>query len=207
MQAWFNRLWIGSTGIGVASLIWFLLGSTANFQRPLDLVGTLALIFVWVPTLAVTTLFIRLLRKGWVPTGGLSNVGIVLGMALLVVLSVILFRAVNVYGWLLENVDRDSLTKTSDGRFEYRFELVNMFQRNSRSRLVLRDLSTGNITLIPFDVDRRLSSYGTDTDFKWVTLLPTDATGRYLLTTTRYLYMPQERYEIDVTTKSARRLE
>ena len=206
MHTWFNRLWVGSTGLGVASLIWFLLGSTANFQRPLDLVGILALIFVWVPSLVVTTLFIRLLRKGWIPAGSLSNVGIVLGMVLLVVLSVLLFRAVNVYGWLLENVDIDSLTRTSDGRFEYRFELVNMFQRNSRSRLYLRDVSTGKVTFIPFDINRRLSSYGTDTDFKWVTLEPTDAPGQYTLSTTRYLYIPQERYEIDVETKSVRRL-
>jgi len=61
---------------------------------------------------------------------------------LLILLSVPLYKNVNISGWFIENVETDSKQITSDHQYEYCIELVNTFQSNSSIRLYLKDMQS-----------------------------------------------------------------
>lgn len=66
-------LWIVVIVINFASLIWFFLGTTANFHRGIDLVSIVILLSFWIPSVILLRLFIWLLQKGWSPNDIKTN--------------------------------------------------------------------------------------------------------------------------------------
>jgi len=52
-------------------------------------------------------------------------------------------------------IHSDTLRPTDDGLFEYRLDLINLFQRNARARLFVRDLTTGEEMYIPLRISVR----------------------------------------------------
>lgn len=102
MRLWLKVLWVIATVFNVASLVWFLIGVTANFQRGLDLVGTVILIQVWIPSLIFTVLSIRLLIKKWIPPSGIVYAS---GVMLFLLFSVYLIQSVNTQGWLTKKLE------------------------------------------------------------------------------------------------------
>ena len=103
-----NKIWIAAVIAVSLSLLWFLFGSTAFFNRWIDVVETFIYIFVWTPALLFVIISIVLLKKGWIP----RNIIIQICMAIaIIILSVIftktLFSSADGKGWLTEYVRSD----------------------------------------------------------------------------------------------------
>ncbi|RXZ81567.1 hypothetical protein EBB07_14710 [Paenibacillaceae bacterium] len=200
MSTWFKVVWVLAIIINIVALVWFILGSTANFQRSLDLVERLTLIVYGLTSFALTSLSILMLIK---QTGkssvSLYTLGSVI-ILLLVYLSQPLFETVRTEGWLHESVQSDPIKVTSDGRYEYHIELVNFEQRNRSERLILTNILTGEVNKITIDIDtsgsnglaRGRSNWG------WAIMHPTESPNKYNLVTTEYLKMPEKVFLIDV---------
>jgi hypothetical protein len=209
VQIWFKSLWVVVTIFSAVSLVWFLLGSTSNFHRALDIVGTYLLIQAWIPALAIMILSIVLLIKGWTPSSRVTYIGFFSGLILLLFLSVSLIQNVSAQGWLNEKNTSDSLKITSDGKYEYRINLINLFQKNSHARLYLKVVSTGEELRIPIDIQTdKIVGLGVKKVNNWVMLEPLDvSSSRYILYTTKELGITEERFEIDIIEGTSKKLE
>ncbi|MFD2332524.1 hypothetical protein ACFSR7_24975 [Cohnella sp. GCM10020058] len=208
MRLWTKVLWWSSSLFGLFSFIWFLLGETAGFQRSMDLVATVNLVYLGIPCLVISVLFLFLLLKSWTPISGLTRAGVLIGMILLLALSVLLLRNVHTEGWLSEKVTSDSIKVTADGKYEYRLELINLFQRNSKARLYVRRVSDGEITTIPVDVQTdRIVVLGVKKVNNWAILENTDTLDHYDLVTTEELQRSEEKFEIDIVAGTSKKLE
>ncbi len=109
MKVWLRILLILSIIFSASSFVWFLLGSTAYFQRGMDIIGTTYLWGGGIPVLLFAVLFIVILIKGWTPTSRVDYVGICLVVVLSTVLSVALFQSVSTHGWANEKIKSDSI--------------------------------------------------------------------------------------------------
>jgi len=115
-------------------------------------------------------------------------------------------------GWLTERVWTQAFVQTTqDGKFDYSLEIVNAFQKKSNARLFIRDVASGEETRIPLRMkDEKISirGGGAGEEFAWSHLISVEAPQSiYVLTTTEYLKKEIEIFEIDMETKTSRRLE
>ncbi|MGZ4106614.1 MAG: hypothetical protein ACXVDE_03865, partial [Tumebacillaceae bacterium] len=82
-------------------------------------------------------------------------------------------------------------------------------QGNSHARLYVKNVATGKETSIPVEIHteriKGLSENSRGTH--WVQLTPTGTPDRYQLTTTDYLRIPMEKFDIDIGTGTSKRLE
>ncbi|WP_019909811.1 hypothetical protein [Paenibacillus sp. HW567] len=98
---------------------------------------------------------------------------------------------------------------TTDQKYEYRLDLINMFQKNSHARLYVRDAVSDEIKNIDVEISTRTivvyteKSYGTH----WGYLEPTNEPDRYILNTTEDLGIPEEKFEVDIEKGVSKRLE
>lgn len=200
MATWLRLLIIVIIIFNVSSFVWLLLGSTAYFQREMDIVGTFYLLIVGIPVLLLAILFTVFLIKGTVPTSGVHYIGICLGLILSLILSAILIHGVNSSGWAKEKLESDSTKITTDGKYEYHIDLINLFQRNSKARLYLRNVSTGEEQFIPINIQtRKIKTLAVGKVNHWVLLEPTDIDSQYILYTTKDLgRLPEEKFKIDI---------
>ncbi|KOY15903.1 hypothetical protein [Paenibacillus xylanivorans] len=200
MATWLRLLIIVIIIFNVSSFVWLLLGSTAYFQREMDIVGTFYLLIVGIPVLLLAILFTVFLIKGTVPTNGVHYIGICLGLILSLILSAILIHGVNSSGWAKEKLESDSPKITADGKYEYHIDLINLFQRNSKARLYLRNVSTGEEKFIPINIQtRKIKTLAVGKVNHWVLLEPTDIDSQYILYTTKDLgRLPEEKFKIDI---------
>lgn len=199
-------IWMGAIVLSIFSILWFLLGSTANFQRPLDLINTFTIIYGWIPSIVLVIVSARLLTKGWTPTNGLAYGKLFLMIALQIVLSVSLIKDVSIKGWLIEEITSDSLKVTKDKEYEYRIDLVNLFQKNSSARLYVRNITTGKESLIHLDIHVNKIHGIVTGEYDWVIMEPSDVPERYNVYTTKKLTIPEEKFEIDIGAGTSRRL-
>lgn len=188
-----------------ASLIWFIFGSTANFQRPLDLVNSVTLTFVGIPSLLLTATSVVLLLKKWNPAAsGLAYIGFYSGVIVLLVLSMVLIKSVSSQGWLTEKVTSDSLKITSDEKYQYRIDLINLFQKNSYAKLYVKNVATNEEVSIPVDIETdKIVGLGIKETNNWVTMEPSEASNRYVLYTTKELGIPEEKFKIDIASRTS----
>jgi hypothetical protein len=208
MQVWLRLLLIAVIIFSASSFVWFLLGSTAYFQRGMDLIGTSVLWVVAFPVLLFVGLFTILLIKGWTPTSRVENVGIFIGLLLSILLSAALIQSVSIHGWANEKITSDSIKITADEKYEYRIELINLFQKNSHARLYLKDVGSGEEKHIPIDIQtRKIVGLGVSKVNHWVMFEPTDNSSNYILYTTRKLGIPEEKFEIDIIAGTSSRLD
>jgi hypothetical protein len=208
MRRWIEYVILLALIYGIASLVWFALGATAAFQRSLDIIGTTLLMLFAIPLLLMILMFVRGWAIKWTPKNVPERIGLVLVIIVMLGFSTTLFQHVGTRGWITEMVDTDALKKTEDRKYEYRIELVNLFQRNSKARLYLRDTETGEEKRIPVDIrTREIRALSIGEDTHWGMLEPADAENRYILTTTSDLRIHRETFEIDVEAGTARRLE
>ncbi|WP_405157722.1 hypothetical protein [Paenibacillus sp. FSL H8-0283] len=200
MATWLRLLIIVIIIFNISSFVWLLLGSTAYFQREMDIVGTFYLLIVGIPVLLLAILFTVFLIKGTVPTSGVHYIGICLGLILSLILSAILIHGVNSSGWAKEKLESDSPKITADGKYEYHIDLINLFQRNSKARLYLRNVSTGEEKFIPINIQtRKIKTLAVGKVNHWVLLEPTDIDSQYILYTTKDLgRLPEEKFKIDI---------
>lgn len=193
--------------ISVSSFVWFLLGSTAYFQRDMDIIGSFVLWFVAIPVLLCAGLYVVLLLKGWTPENRAGYVGISVVLLLSVFLSVVLIQSVYNNGWAKEKIVSDTLKLTTDGKYEYRIDLINLFQKDSHARLYLKEMSSGEELYIPIDIQTsNIEGLGVKKFNHWILLEPTDDSSLYILSTTDELGIPIEKFSIDIHTKTSRRM-
>lgn len=209
MPGWLRSVWIFATVVNAVSIIWFLLGSTANFQRHLDWVGFLTLLLIWIPSLALVMISSNFLLKKWVPLDNLTYVGVFVVIFLLLSLSAPLFEGVTLRGWLYDNVYSDPIKLTSDGRYEYQTQLLNTNQKNRHERLYVRNVSTGEQLYITIDINTdELEGLSEGVkNWAWAIMKPTDVPNQYELSTTEYLHMPKKKFLIDIRAGVSQRLE
>ena len=204
MRTWMKLLLISAIACGVAALIWLALGETSAFQRTPDIIGAALMGWFAIPLLALIALSVRALAVKWAPKNVPGHVLLLMIIIAMFGFSANLFKHVRTLGWLTEVVRTDQLKITEDQRYEYQIELVNLFQRNSKARLYLRDTSTGEEMRIPVDIrtrDIRVLAH----EEAWGLLEPAGVRDRYILTTTRELLIPVESFEIDVAAGTSRR--
>lgn len=207
MSSWIKWLVVLIIIFSALSFVWFLLGSTAYFQRGMDIVGTTYVLLVGIPCLLGTILYTLFLIKGVYPTRGVHHIGFLLGLVILIILSTILIYGVNSSGWAKDKIESDSLKITVDGKYEYCINLINLFQRNSKAELYLRDVGTGEEKIIPVDIHtRRIKTLAVGKVNNWVTLEPTTEPSRYNLSTTKDIRIPTEKFEIDIRVGTSSRI-
>lgn len=208
MPTWFKVVVVSILILSVSSLIWFIAGSTAYFQRGMDIVGTAYLILIAVPLLGLVLGFTQILLEGWTPATSVHHFGVFVGILLSIVLCVILIHSVASNGWTEKKIESDSLKITADGKYEYRIELINLFQSNSNARLYLKEVESEEEKYIPINIQtREINSLIVGKVNNWVILEPAKNSSRYFLSTTEKLRLPQEQFEIDVEKGSSRKLE
>lgn len=199
MQVLIRILLLAAIIFSASSFAWFLLGSTAYFQRGMDIIGTTYLWGAGFPVLLLAILFTILLIKGWTPTSGVDYFGICLMLILTTLISAALIQSVNTHGWAKEKIESDSIKVTIDNKYEYRIDLINLFQKNSHARLYLKDMSSGEELYIPVDIQTsKIVGLGVKKINHWIKLEPTDNPSHYILYTTEELWIPEERFEIDI---------
>lgn len=208
MPTWFKTLWILAVVANSTVLLWFIVANTAFFQRTFDLTEVLTFIIYGIPSFLLIVISIILLRKRSHPSFFIYAFAC-LSISLFIYLSPPLFFTVDTRGWLSENISRDSLKTTFDGKYEYQVELVNMYQRNDAVRLYIKSVLTGEEKKIPINFNtNEIKGYGSGRgDWGWVTMEPTDKPDQYEVRTTDNLRMPTKRFLIDIKTCTSERLE
>ena len=195
MKKAIRTIWLIAVGIVFVSMIWFLLGSTACFQRSIDLVTTVIFIIAWVPALCFIVFSLLAIKKNLIPNKKLFK--IILTISIILISSIFTSTFINnasPYGWLKEIVDEDYMQITLDEKYEYRLEIINRFQKNSYVRVYLKEISDGEEMRLKLDIPARdiyVVSGGIDSIYPepeippvWSKLIPTDNESIYILTTT-----------------------
>lgn len=200
MQYLIKILWFLTTIISLSAVVWFVIGTTANFQRSMDLVSTVVLIYFGIPSVIMILISVVLFFKRWQPTTLWEMIGVSVLMICMVALSPTLFKNVNTSGWLSERVITDTLQITNDGKYEYNLELINLFQRNSHARLYMKDRFTNEEFRIPLDLQvRKIHGISIGEKVHWISLEGTTEVNKYILSTKLEFPLPNEKYEIDVS--------
>ncbi|WP_440115589.1 hypothetical protein [Paenibacillus sp. QZ-Y1] len=208
MPIWLKVFLIGIIIFSVSSFVWFLMGSTAYFERGMDIIGTTYLWGAGIPVLLFAVVFTMLLIKRWTPTSGIDYVGICVVLILSALISAALIQSVNTHAWANEKIRSDTLKISADGEYEYRVDLINLFQRNSYARLYLKNVSTGEELYIPTEIQtHRIKTLAVGGDTHWIKLELTDNVSDYILYTTKELGIPEEKFEIDIAARTSRRIE
>jgi hypothetical protein len=123
-----------------------------------------------------------------------------------------LIRGTNLNGWIIPVVVKDWLQTTEDEKYEYRIELVNQFQRNNRTKLYIKDLSTGKEMTIRLKVSTEIfggasgQNGRTREPSSWEllsTLVPTEKDNIYTLTTKESYDSGGVVFELDVAKGTA----
>jgi len=201
-------VWLVATIINLCAVVWFIFGTTANFQRGIDLVSTTILILIGIPSIVLIALSIVLFIKSWQPTtlwGGVSVIVLSVGM---LVLSPTLFRNVNTEGWLTERVVTDTMQTTTDGKYEYQLEVINLHQKNSYARIYLRSVSSKEEFRIPLQMDTNLIEGISLTSPKyWISIEETLDPRKYIMKTTEHFPLRDEKYSIDLSKITAEQVD
>ena len=204
MQKWIKLIWIISILANLSGVIWFILGSTASFQRSIDLVSTVILVYLGVPSMILIVFSsVLLLFKKWSPSKWWEFVGVFMVIMAMLLMTPQLYKNVDTSGWLTEKIRTDSLQQTSDHRFDYCMEFINLFQKNGSARLYLKNTKTLEEIRIPLELpikEIKGISWGEITHF--VKLEPTTDSNVYLLTTIDNFPIPNEKFEINVQEKT-----
>lgn len=197
-----KSIWYIATTINIFALSWFMLGSTANFNRMFDIVSTVVLMFLWIPSLLLVIISIWLIRKGWTPP---TNSASLIGVILLLLFSFMLIQNTNTKGWLTDVIYSDDLRITSDEKYQYKIELVNLFQSNKTARLYIKDVNTGENINIDIDIYKsEVHGIGhSSTGTVWGILIPTQNPNIYTLEISKDMEEFYEKFEVDISSKTA----
>ncbi len=199
-----RAIWVVAILINLSAVIWFILGTTANFQRGIDLVSTVILVYFGIPSILLIILSIFLFIKRWLPASSWGIVALSVIILCMLSLSPTLFKNVNKSGWLLENVVTDTLQITADGQYEYQFELVNLFQKNSNARLYVKRISDGEEMRISLDMPlNKIKGLSEEKVNYWVVMDGTSEKDKYIMHTTSKFPLPDRKYKVDLEKREA----
>ncbi|MFD1883909.1 hypothetical protein [Paenibacillus wenxiniae] len=204
MKLWLRTLTIFIMIEGLVSVLWFVLGVTAYFQRGMDLIATAYLGGLAVPMLLLSFLFAYLLSKKWTPRDKEQRMLLYTTCVINMLFSVVLVSSLYTNGWTNTHSERDTLKVTDDQKYEYQIELVNLFQRNSYARLHLRNVQSDARSSIRVDMhSNEIVALGVSNINNWVELKSTTSSEKYILRTTADLGIPEESFIIDVLAENA----
>ena len=223
MKRYIKIIWILDICMVFLSLIWYLFGSTALFNKEIDVIGTTVYIIFWFPALFFNIIsvlvLIILLIKDMIP----RNIMIQIGMVFIITMISLFFsknliESTNTSGWLTDKVYNDYTQLTSDGRYEYKLQLINIFQKNSSAQLYVKDISTDQENIFQLDIQTSRienvnDAYENEDDPEMILelrlseLIPSDVQNVYILTTTKELKNKIYRFEIDMGTETVKRVE
>lgn len=156
-----------------------------GFQRGHDILATATLVIFGVPSIIIVLISLTYIWQGWPPFNGVKYLVSAILMGSLLFCSYYLVDGTPTRGWLYDNVDSDPVRLTSDQKYEYRIDLINPFQRNSREQLHLKNISTGEEKNIPISIRKENSGYsgGDGDNWAWGILKPTKVPNQYELST------------------------
>lgn len=203
-------LWICSIILSTLSLIWFVCGATVFFQRSLDLIATIILIGLGIPTLLLILLSLALILKRWSPTSKQKHISLWVMILVTTTLSLILIRVVHTEEWLNDRILSDPLRMTKDGKYEYRTELVNLFQKNHHERIYFQNTETGEESYLSIKlINDRIHGIGvpSDDNWAWSYIYPTDDPDQYELITTSNLPVTTKRFLINIRNSTSHLIE
>lgn len=202
--------WISSIILSILSLIWFVCGATAFFQRSIDLIATVILIGLGIPMLSIIILSLTLIMRRWSPTSNKRHISLWILILVTITLSIFLIRVVYTEGWLNDRILSDPLKVTIDGKYEYRTELVNVFQKNAQERVYLRNTETSEERYLSIElINERIHGIGIPSDdgWAWTNIYPTGAPDQYELITTSNLPVTTRRFLIDISSNTSQLIE
>jgi len=199
------------------ALLFWLLGITAGFQRSIlqiDIVTLVFFVFAWIPIFVWTIITFIFLRGG-------SNAAVpIVFLQCIFVLCLFIFhlRVIRditsieadmlfyAKGWIIENVTEGIVQISDDKKFEYRLDLINIFQRNSRARLFVRNLETKEEKNIRLPMDtRRIYGFTQSRYNPWIRMESTDIPYHYIVRTVGGFdqQLNAETYKIDMRARTA----
>jgi|GEM_PF-1908220 len=171
---------IVAIAFSIASLLYYVMGITAFFQRGIDVIETMFLFAVWAPLLIATIVAAIMLAKGYVTLSSHKGVSGVAVLCILASLSIFLIVITPRAGWITNAVRSSAEQITDDGRYIYRLDIVNLFQKNAESRIYVKDTVSGVESQILIDI--RLEEIGgisLDRGEAWIEMGQTSEDGIY----------------------------
>lgn len=206
MKKLIEYIFIIAIVFNLGSLIWFILGASAFFMRGLDLIMTVLLMYLGIPSLLLLTASIVILFKKKLRNNRLFIIQCILIIAL-ILFGYNLYKSVDEYGWLQTRTYSETIKTTEDSKYEYKLELINMFQRNSYARLYMKNVQTEEISYISLDIKTRdIGGFSMGQEVHWGELDYTEVEGQYLLYITEEFPFPMDRFLIDVNTNTSEKL-
>ncbi|WP_440110737.1 hypothetical protein [Paenibacillus sp. QZ-Y1] len=191
-------IWVLATLTSLTSVLWYIVGTTAYFQRDIDIISTFILMYFGIPSILLVVLSIICFIKGWYPTTLFAYLSWVLLICCMFALTPMLVKSVDTQGWLTENITSDSLQVTDDDKYEYRLELINLFQENSHARLYLKNKNDGNVILVPLDLPiQQIKVLDMNSVNHWISLMPGEDSDLYILRTESKFPLPQVVFRVD----------
>ncbi|MBY0204562.1 hypothetical protein [Paenibacillus cucumis (ex Kampfer et al. 2016)] len=194
-------IWGAAVLVNLAVFIWFLVGATSNFQRSLDLIGMPIMLLCGIPSLIINMISIVVLIRKW--NSSLSISTMIYGVIFILILMFCTPAFINALEHTVkpEKVESDPVSLTSDEKYEYNLEIINMSQRNNQVNLIVKEVSNQAVKkTIPLDLDgKEIAAITTHpgSDWQWTVLEPTEEPEIYKLTTTEKLGI-HKIYRIDV---------
>ncbi|WP_342551862.1 hypothetical protein [Paenibacillus sp. FSL R7-0652] len=201
MSSWIKWIWSAAVLVNLAVFIWFLVETTSNFQRSLDLVGMPIMLLCGIPSLMIHMISIVVLIRKWNSQLSISNM--IYGVVFIFILMFCTPAFINALEHTVkpERVESDPVSRTSDEKYEYNLEIINMSQRNNQVNLIVKEVSNQADQLtISLALDAKeiaAITTGPGSDWQWTVLEPTEKPGIYKLITTERLGMHKV-YRIDI---------
>jgi hypothetical protein len=204
VRLWLKVMWVITILVNLSGVIWFVLGSTANFQRGIDLISRVILVHLGIPSILLIVVSSFLLLKKWSPSRWWEVIGVFMIMTAMLVLTPHLYKNVETSGWLTEKLETDSIQQTSDQRYMYCLELINLFQQNGSARLYLKNANTREELRIAVDLPlTKIQGISWGEVPRFIKLEPTNDANIYILHTTESFPIPNEKFEIHIQEKTS----
>ncbi|MGM0713270.1 hypothetical protein [Brevibacillus parabrevis] len=204
MRLWLKVMWVITILVNLSGVIWFVLGSTANFQRGIDLISTVVLVYLGIPSILLIVVSSFLVLKKWSPSRWWEVIGVFMIMIAMLVMTPHLYKNVETSGWLTEKLETDSIQQTSDQRYMYCLELINLFQQNGSARLYLKNANTREELRIAVDLPlNKIQGISWGEVPRFIQLEPTNDANIYILHTTESFPIPNEKFEIHIQEKTS----
>jgi hypothetical protein len=160
------------------------------------------MLFCGIPSLIINMISIVVLIRKW--NSSLSISTMIYGVIFIFILIFCTPAFINALEHTVkpEQVESEPVRRTSDQKYEYNLEIINMSQRNSQVNLIVKEVSDQAVKkTIPLDLDAKeivAITTGPGSDWQWTVLEPTEKPEIYKLTTTERLGMHKV-YRINIT--------
>ena len=175
-----------------------------NKQRGIDLISTVVLVYLGIPSILLIVVSSFLLLKKWSPSRWWEVIGVFMIMIAMLVMTPHLYKNVETSGWLTEKLETDSIQQTSDQRYMYCLELINLFQQNGSARLYLKNANTREELRIAVDLPlNKIQGISWGEVPRFIQLEPTNDANIYILHTTESFPIPNEKFEIHIQEKTS----